>query len=134
MSIVLVGVNHKTAPVELRELLAFSEEACAQGLRTLVDGEIVREGLIVSTCNRVEVLTATANEQLNEGAERITDFLSRSRSLPQELLTKHLYNHVDDQAVRHLFRVASSLDSMVDRKSTRLNSSHSRASRMPSSA
>src|SRR5437660_1797921 len=113
MSIVLIGVNHKTAPIEVRELLAFSEEGCAQGLRALVDGEVVREGLIVSTCNRVEVVTATANEQLQEGAERITDFLSRSRRLPRELFSDHLYQHVDDQAVRHLFRVTSSLDSMV---------------------
>jgi len=113
MSIVLVGVNHKTAPIEVRELFAFSEEGCAQGLRALVDGEVVREGLIVSTCNRVEVVTATATEQLQAGAKRITDFLSHSRRLPHELFSDHLYQHVDDQAVRHLFRVTSSLDSMV---------------------
>jgi glutamyl-tRNA reductase len=113
MSIVLIGVNHKTAPVEVRELLAFSEGALAEGLRTLVDGEVVREGLIVSTCNRVEVLSATANDQLQQGAERIRDFLSRSRSVAHESLSSHLYQHVDDQAVRHLFRVTSSLDSMV---------------------
>jgi glutamyl-tRNA reductase len=113
MSIVLIGVNHKTAPVEVRELLAFSESALADGLRSLVDGEILREGLIVSTCNRVEVVTATASAQLQQGAERIRDFLSRSRSLPPESFSSHLYQHVDDQAVRHLFRVASSLDSMV---------------------
>src|SRR5712691_6045068 len=113
MSIVLIGVNHKTAPIEVRELLAFSEEGCAQGLRALVDGEVVREGLIVSTCNRVEVVAATANEQRQQGAERITDFLSCSKSLPRESFSPHIYQHVDDQAVRHLFRVASSLDSMV---------------------
>jgi glutamyl-tRNA reductase len=113
MSILLVGVNHKTAPVETRELLAFSEEACTEGLRQLVDGEIVREGLIVSTCNRVEILTATATEQLEAGAERITDFISQFRSLPRELFREHTYSHNDNQAVRHLFRVASSLDSMV---------------------
>lgn len=113
MSILLVGVNHKTAPVEVRELLAFSEESCSEGLRTLVDGEIVREGLIVSTCNRVEVITATTRGQLQEGADRIANFLSESRSLPRESFSPHLYQHLDDQAVRHLFRVASSLDSMV---------------------
>lgn len=113
MSIVLVGVNHKTAPVEVRELLAFSEESCSEGLRALVDGEIVREGLIVSTCNRVEVITATTRGQLQEGADRIAEFLSQSRSLPKESFAAHLYQHVDDRAVRHLFRVASSLDSMV---------------------
>src|SRR5687768_18486530 len=113
MSIVLVGVNHKTAPVEVRELLAFSEEACAAGLRTLVDGEIVREGMIVSTCNRVEVLTATTSEQTQENQERITHFLSQYRHLPPDLFRDHSYSHFDDQAVRHVFRVASSLDSMV---------------------
>lgn len=113
MSIVLVGVNHKTAPVEVRELLAFSEEACAEGLRALVDGEVVREGLIVSTCNRVEVLTATSSEGTTEIRERITNFLSHSRNLPHHHFREHLYSHSDDQAVRHLFRVASSLDSMV---------------------
>ena len=53
MSIVLVGVNHKTAPVEVRELLAFSEEDCRNALRMVFDGEVVRQGLIVSPCNRV---------------------------------------------------------------------------------
>ncbi|MCM3874739.1 MAG: glutamyl-tRNA reductase [Pyrinomonadaceae bacterium] len=113
MSIVLVGVNHKTAPVEVRELLAFSEAACAEGLRSLVDGEVVREGLIVSTCNRVEVLTATTSEQIPQSHERITNFLNQSRRLPQDLFRDHSYSHIDDQAVRHIFRVASSLDSMV---------------------
>jgi len=113
MSIVLVGVNHKTAPIEVRELLAFSDEACADGLRRLVDGEIVREGLIVSTCNRVEVLSATTVEQLESGTERITEFLDSNPGLPQGFLNQHIYSHRDEEAVRHLFRVASSLDSMV---------------------
>src|SRR6185312_7723627 len=113
MSIVLIGVNHKTAPVEVRELLAFSDSACADSLRSLIDGELLREGLIVSTCNRVEIVTSTANDRLNQGVERITDFLSSSRNLPREAFSSHVYQHVDDQAIRHLFRVASSLDSMV---------------------
>src|SRR3569832_36762 len=113
MSIVLIGVNHKTAPVEIRERLAFNDEACATGLRQLVDGDVVREGLIVSTCNRVEVLSATASDQLKFGAERITHFLDTSGHLPAGFLEQHLYHHTDEEAVRHLFRVASSLDSMV---------------------
>src|SRR4051812_11514973 len=113
MAIVLVGLNHKTAPVEVRERLAFTDEACAEGLRLLVDGEIVNEGLIVSTCNRVEVLAATQAERFTDGAERIADFLSRSRTVAHEDFSKHLYSHADDAAVRHIFRVASSLDSMV---------------------
>jgi glutamyl-tRNA reductase len=113
MSIVLVGLNHKSAPVEVRERLAFTEEACSTGLRTLVDGEIVREGLIVSTCNRVEVLAETASERLSDTIERVNQFLCRTDSLPKSFFETHLYQHTDDQAVRHLFRVASSLDSMV---------------------
>jgi len=113
MSILLIGVNHKTAPVEIRERLAFNDEACATGLRQLVDGDIVREGLIVSTCNRVEILSATASDQLGFGAERITQFLDTSGHLPAGYLEAHLYHHTDEEAVRHVFRVASSLDSMV---------------------
>jgi glutamyl-tRNA reductase len=113
MSIILIGVNHKTAPVEIRERLAFSDEACADGLRRLVDGEVVREGLIVSTCNRVEILSATTAEQLESGAGRLAQFLDAAASLPAGFLNNHLYRHTDEEAVRHLFRVASSLDSMV---------------------
>jgi glutamyl-tRNA reductase len=113
MSILLVGVNHKSAPVAVRERLAFTEAACASGLLTLVDGEVVREGLIVSTCNRVEILAETAHERLHETVERIHQFLSQTDTLPRSSFAEHLYQHVDDQAVRHLFRVASSLDSMV---------------------
>jgi len=113
MSILLVGVNHKTAPVEIRERLAFNDEACSTGLRQLVDGEIVREGLIVSTCNRVEILGATASDKLEFSVGRIAQFLDTSGSLPAGFLDAHLYRHTDEEAVRHLFRVASSLDSMV---------------------
>lgn len=113
MSIVLVGINHKSAPVEVRERLAFSEAACSEGLRTLVDGDIVREGLIVSTCNRVEVLAETTSERLSDTVERVNHFLSRAESVPSSFFETHLYQHTDDEAVRHLFRVTSSLDSMV---------------------
>src|ERR1041385_7255500 len=113
MSILLIGVNHKTAPVEIRERLAFTDEACASGLRQLVDGDVVREGLIVSTCNRVEILGATGSDQLDFGFGRITQFLDTSGHLPTGFLEAHLYRHTDEEAVRHLFRVASSLDSMV---------------------
>ena len=113
MSIILIGVNHKTAPVEIRERLAFDDATCAAGLRSLVDRQIVREGLIVSTCNRVEIVSATANDQIDLGAGRVTQFLDTSGKLPPGFLKDHLYRHTDEDAVRHLFRVASSLDSMV---------------------
>ncbi|HSE22969.1 MAG TPA: glutamyl-tRNA reductase [Pyrinomonadaceae bacterium] len=113
MSIVLVGINHRTAPVEVRELLAFNDEACADGLRRLVDGEVLQEGLIVSTCNRVEILSSTASDKLEFSTHLLAQFLDHQQRLPADFLSAHSYQHIDEQAIRHLFRVASSLDSMV---------------------
>lgn len=113
MTIVLVGLNHKTAPVEVRERLAFTEEACAEGLQRLVDNERIHEGLIISTCNRVEILTATKDLSALQTAAHVSEFLSSTRDVPRAALNKHLYVHTDSDAVRHLFRVASSLDSMI---------------------
>ena len=113
MSIILVGVNHKTAPIEVRERLAFDDAACAAGLRGLVDGDVVREGLIVSTCNRVEILSAMPTDKIDLGTGRVTQFLDTSGNLPPGFLKDHVYLHTDEEAVKHLFRVASSLDSMV---------------------
>jgi len=113
MAIVLVGLNHKTAPVEVRERLAFTDEACAESLRALVDGEVVSEGLIVSTCNRVEILASAPGEGGAEAVSRLSRFLCESRSLAPAAFADHLYTHAEESAVRHVFRVASSLDSMV---------------------
>jgi glutamyl-tRNA reductase len=113
MSIVLVGLNHKTAPVEVRERLAFTDESCAESLRALVDGAVVSEGLIVSTCNRVEILASANGSGGAEAVSRLSNFLCESRSLPSSAFAQHLYTHAEESAVRHVFRVASSLDSMV---------------------
>src|ERR1700749_179217 len=113
MSIVLVGLTHKTAPLEVRERLAFDDESCAESLRALVDGEVVREGLIVSTCNRLEILTAAGGLKGTEAAERLSNFLSTVRSIPVASFRGHLYMHADDAAVGHVFRVAPLLDSLV---------------------
>jgi glutamyl-tRNA reductase len=113
MAIVLVGLNHKTAPVELREQLAFTEDGCAEGLRFLVDGKVIEEGLIVSTCNRVEILSSVKGIDEVGTIDRVAEFLSTVRSVPERLFRDHLYSHLDENAVRHIFRVASSLDSMV---------------------
>ncbi|HYJ46715.1 MAG TPA: glutamyl-tRNA reductase, partial [Pyrinomonadaceae bacterium] len=113
MSIVLAGVSHKTAPIEVRERLAFTPQACLEGLRSLVDGEVVREGLIVSTCNRVEVLADIEPARHEEGTERVHHFLGLCKSISPDVTRKHLYTHADTEAVRHVFRVTSSLDSMV---------------------
>src|SRR5918911_238895 len=106
MSLVLTGVSHKTAPVAARERLAFTPATCAEGLRALVDGEVVREALIVSTCNRVEVLAEVNPARRREGEERVNHFLTDSRHVSPDDYEKYLYTHTDLEAVRHLFRVA----------------------------
>jgi len=113
MAIVLTGLSHKTAPVEVRECLALSKEKVGEALGRLVDGRVVREALIVSTCNRVEVLAVVDEGREAEGAGRVLDAMAGRDPRRRELLSGHLYTHADAGAVRHLFRVASSLDSMV---------------------
>ncbi len=112
MNIVLIGLSHKTAPVEVRERLAFSDGRLSDALAALVDQEVIDEGVIVSTCNRVEIL-ASAPAGAQKGISRLTDFLCDFHSLPLNNINGHLYSHADTDAIKHIFRVASSLDSMV---------------------
>lgn len=109
--ILLLGLNHQTAPVALRECLAFSAEETAAALEDLVRRPCIREALVLSTCNRVEVLV-TCDDPARAIAE-LEGFISEFKRLPIEEFRPALYRHVDHDAVRHLFRVASSLDSMV---------------------
>ena len=109
--IVLVGMNHRTAPVELRERLAFSNGQHDQALRRLMAVEGVAEGAIVSTCNRVEVV-ACGPDAGALGAV-LPAYLAREHGIDEAAIGAHLYTHVGPDAVRHLFRVAASLDSMV---------------------
>ena len=113
MAIVLTGLSHKTAPVEVRECLALSKDRVAGALERLVDGSVVREALIVSTCNRVEVLAVVDDGREEDGAERVLDAMAGRDPRRREMLSGHLYTRTDAEAVKHLFRVASSLDSMV---------------------
>ncbi len=112
MSILLVGLNHKTAPVELRERLAFSPAELPTALPMLVDGDTIAEGLVLSTCNRVEVVAATRSD-VNRAVESVKTFLSRYHHLPVTTYDHALYRYIDRDAIRHLFRVASGLDSLV---------------------
>jgi len=107
----LLGLNHRSAPVEVRERLAFTAETLEPTLRRLVDRQLVREGAIVSTCNRVEVLTYTTD--ISATGEKIKTLLAEARQITRSLFEPHLYTRVGKDAVSHLFRVASSLDSMV---------------------
>jgi glutamyl-tRNA reductase len=108
MSLALIGVNHKTAPIELRERIAISREELPEATRALAAVPGVTECMIVSTCNRVELLAAVESTETD-----LTVFLHSHFGLDPALLAPHVYQHRDQEAVRHLFRVAASLDSMV---------------------
>ena len=107
-SIVLIGINHKTAPIELRERVAISRDELPEATRALAALPGVTECMIVSTCNRVEMLAALESPETD-----VASFLQRHFGIERAILAPHIYEHRDQQAVRHLFRVASSLDSMV---------------------
>jgi glutamyl-tRNA reductase len=109
--IVIVGVNHHSAPVEVRERLAVSDEQIGDALQRLVQNGAVEEGAILSTCNRVEIVAASSRG--DQAVESLIDFLAAQEHLPRAQLTQHLSVYRGRDAVRHLFRVAASLDSMV---------------------
>jgi glutamyl-tRNA reductase len=108
MNIVLLGLNHKTAPIELRERLAVGPQQLEAATRSLVEAPGVIEGMILSTCNRVELLTS-----LEPNAPDLMDFVGNYFAIEPALLAPHIYEYRQENAVRHLFRVACSLDSMV---------------------
>jgi glutamyl-tRNA reductase len=112
MKFSITGVNHKTAPVEVRERLAFDDHALSEALVALKGRPGFCEGMILSTCNRVEV-ALTCEENSKTAAVAVDEFLADTRQVRREWVTPYLYHFEDSDAIRHLFRVASSLDSMV---------------------
>jgi glutamyl-tRNA reductase len=111
MELVVVGLNHNTAPIEIRECLAFPENKMEEALSRVHAIPSVRENMIVSTCNRVEVYAAA--RQTEKAILDLKHFLSQYHGLPLQEFEKNLYSHIGEEAVKHIFRVASSLDSMV---------------------
>ena len=111
-SLVLVGVNHTTAPIEVRERLAIPAARLPDAIRSLAHQPGIREAVILSTCNRVEFITC--QEPGHIGADlSLLRFLHEYFAIPADTVEPHLYEFRDREAIRHLFRVASSLDSMV---------------------
>ena len=111
MEIVLVGLSHKTAPVEIREKFCIPKEQVAIFLDRLVGLPSVREGLILSTCNRMEVVTIIEGRE--DGGEVLKDFLGEVAGMAKVDLASYLYILKGEEAVKHLFRVTASMDSMV---------------------
>ena len=114
-SLLLVGVNHTTAPLDVRERLAIPVARLADATRSLVGQPGIREALILSTCNRVELLTVIESPNGDDvAAPAITlNFLHQYLNIPTAAVTPHLYTLREREAIRHIFRVACSLDSMV---------------------
>ena len=109
--IVIIGLNHKSASVELRECIAFSEDETAIALEALKNEPDIQEVLLLSTCNRVEVLLVTDRQAA--AIESAKHFIARFNQIPISRFEESMYVHRGDEAVRHIFRVAASLDSMV---------------------
>jgi glutamyl-tRNA reductase len=110
MPILLYGMNHVSAPIDLRERVAVPADELIGAVERLVRADGIEEGLILSTCNRTEVLV---NSRDDEAPVRVKAFLQGERPVGEPELERHCYLHANREAVRHVFRVASSLDSMV---------------------
>ena len=111
MSILVIGLNHRTAPVEVREQLAFSRDGVATALLLFRNQFPASEAAILSTCNRVEMIVASDGDKPN--AADVISFIAQSRDLPVAQFKTYLYQLENEHACRHFFRVASGLDSMV---------------------
>lgn len=105
--ILALGINHHSAPLAIRERVAFHAEGLPQALADLTGSEVAREAAILSTCNRTEVYCAA------EAAEPVVDWFSRYHRIERDELAPYLFTYDQPAAVRHAFRVASGLDSMV---------------------
>jgi len=115
MSIITLGLNHKTAPVDIRERLAFSPESLAQAVKSLSTLGNIKEAAILSTCNRTELYCATQDgDALNQQAiEQIIEWLSQFHGLQSTDINPHLYTHRHIESIRHALQVACGLDSLV---------------------
>ena len=111
MQVILLGVSHRTAPVELRERLDFSSRDLGAAIEALALRPSAAETVVLSTCNRSEIYVVSGDPA--RAREEVTGFLSEYHRLPESVFTPHLFSHDSEAAVRHLFRVAAGLDSIV---------------------
>ena len=111
MSVVVIGLNHRTAPVGVLEKMTVTEPGLPKALHGLAARDDIREAVVLSTCNRTEVYADV--ERFHNAFADIRDFLCASSGLPADEVTPLLYTHHDDEAIGHLFAVTSGLDSAV---------------------
>ena len=111
MSVVVVGLSHRTVPLDLLERMAVGDARLSKALADLMRREFVSEGVVLSTCHRVEVYVVA--ERFHGAAQDVRNFLSELAFVPPEEFSDHLYTYVDEAAAAHLFGVAAGLDSLV---------------------
>ena len=111
MHIIVVGINHKTAPVEIRERLTFDPSQLGDAMKVLKDKKSVLENVILSTCNRTEIYAVV--DQLHTGRYYVKEFLSEWFEIEQAEFTPFLFIYEQDGAMEHLFKVACGLDSLI---------------------
>jgi glutamyl-tRNA reductase len=109
MALLSLGINHLTAPVDIREKVAFAPEQMSHALQELLGIPAINESVIVSTCNRTEIYCDASSDC----RAVITNWLTAHHGIDDEGLSPYIYQHSDQEVARHLFRVASGLDSMV---------------------
>ena len=113
MSLITLGINHKTAPLELRERLAFTPQTLPEALQSLKKLQNIEEASILSTCNRTEIYCVADDNSDTDNDLSIIEWFSRFHGLDQDKIRDHLYIHDHEQTIRHAMEVASGLDSMV---------------------
>ena len=111
MHLVLVGISHRTAPVELRERIDFQARGLEASLRALAARGAVREAVVLSTCNRAELYGVS--DEVDQGRSAFVDFITEFHNVDRQSLQPHVYQIADLDVARHLFRVAAGLDSLV---------------------
>jgi glutamyl-tRNA reductase len=111
LNLVILGLNHRTADLDVRQQAAISIPQLPEVLKRMIQRPGIEEGMIISTCNRVELLSRVSES--DTGLETLEAFFAEHCAIPLHKLKSHLYHYVESPAVRHIFRVASSLDSMI---------------------
>ena len=111
MPVFVVGLNHRSAPLELLERLAIGPEHRPKALALLLDRDHVKEGAILSTCNRVEIYAEI--DRFHDGGDAVRSFLTELQGVRSDELSDYLYAHYEDRAVNHIFSVAAGIDSLV---------------------
>lgn len=113
MTLIALGINHKTAPVALREKVAFNADSLVEALRSLKARNQTQEAVIVSTCNRTEIYALPNGDNTEQSAKALQQWLVEFHALTDDALQKHSYTYYGDSAVQHMMRVASGLDSLI---------------------